>query len=218
MVRLLGFAAAALLLSSCATALESPAQDLRIDIVGTGEALCDVTQPGRRYRAYAPGTIRVMKSKDPMNVKCVAPGNRELDITLTPEMSNMMFANVVTGVVPGVTWDYLTGASHQYPDLVVMDFTAMPPQPFPLPDYQLVLERNPSIAGMEQFRPGKSALIGDVGQASPQLTIREDMMATDSMFVEDSAPAPASTSAPAAPAGRSNGQQFNPDIFDSPDK
>lgn len=216
MVRLLGFAAAAVLLASCATAVEEPAQDLRIDIVGTGEALCDVTQPGRRYRAYAPGTIRIMKSHDPMKVKCVAPGNRELDVTLTPQMSKMMLGNVVTGVVPGVTWDYLTGASHQYPDLVVMDFSAMPPQPFPLPDYQLVLERNPSIAGMEQFRPGKSALISDIGQSSPQLNLREAPMATDSMIISE--PSPSQAASAPAPAASSGGQRFNPDIFDSPDK
>lgn len=214
MVRLLGFAAAAFLLSSCATALEEPAQDLKIEIVGTGEALCDVTQPGRRYRAYAPGTIRVMKSSDPMQVKCAAPGNRELAITLTPEMSNMVYANVANGIVPGVTWDYLTGASHQYPDVLVMDFTALPPQPYPLPDYQLVLERNPHIAGMEQFRPGQSALISDVGVPSRQMNLREEPVMTDSIIVEQ----PAAVAAPAAPKSTSGGQKLNPDIFDSPDK
>ncbi len=214
MVRLLGFAAAAFLLSSCATALEEPAQDLKIEIVGTGEALCDVTQPGRRYRAYAPGTIRVMKSSDPMKVKCAAPGNRELSITLTPEMSNMVYANVSNGIVPGVTWDYLTGASHQYPDVLVMDFTAMPPQPYPLPDYQLVLENNPHIAGMEQFRPGKSALISDVGQAARQMNTRQEPTMSDSIIVEQP------TNAAAAPAAPKSGgvPGANPDLFDSPDK
>lgn len=217
MVRLLGFAAAAFLLTSCATALEEPAQDLKIDIVGTGEALCDVTQPGRRYRAYAPGTIRVMKSNKPMNVKCMAPGNRELEVTLTPDMTPMMLANVATGIVPGVTWDYLTGASHYYPDLVVMDFSALPPKPYPLPDYQLVLEQNPSVAGMEQFRPGKSALISDVGQPGPQLNLREEPMASESVMVVE--PAPATTTAPAAASSRpAGGQSYNPDLFDSPDK
>lgn len=218
MIRQIGFVFAALLLSSCATALEQPAQDLHIDIVGTGEALCDVTQPGRRYRAYAPGSIRVMKSDDPLTLKCAAPGNREMSVTLTPKMTPMLAANIANGIVPGVTWDYLSGAAHHYPDKVVMDFSGMPPQEYPMPDYQYVFEQNPHIAGMEMFRPGKAALISDIGQKAPTLMPRaedeadvmEVMTVTETPVVETME---VTTVPPVAESGR-----MNPNIYDSEDK
>ncbi|MGZ9096788.1 MAG: hypothetical protein ACXW30_00645 [Micavibrio sp.] len=217
MIRQIGFVFAALILSSCATALEEPVQDLHIDIVGTGEALCDVTQPGRRYRAYAPGSIRVMKSDDPLKVVCAAPGNRELSVTLTPKMTPMLAANITNGVIPGVTWDYLSGAAHHYPDKVVMDFSAMPPQHYPMPDYQYVIEQNPHIAGMEMFRPGKAALISDIGQQTPTLMPREAKpsameVMTDSPGVE-TLEVTTTKSAPVA-----DSDMMNPDIYDSEDK
>lgn len=220
MIRQIGFVVAALILSSCATALEQPVQDLHIDIVGTGEALCDVTQPGRRYRAYAPGSIRVMKSDDPMTVKCAAPGNRELSVTLTPKMSPMLAANVTNGIVPGVTWDYLTGASHHYPDRVVMDFSAMPPQEYPMPDYQYVFEQNPHIPGMEMFRPGKAALLSDVGQKAPVLQPREARPSETEVIVENPGAETlevTTTTTKSAPAAES-GMIMNPDVYDSEDK
>lgn len=199
MVRQACYAVAALLLSSvlpsCATVLEEPAQDLRIDIVGTGEALCDVTQPGRRYRAYAPGTIRVMKSDDPMRVVCAAPGNRELSITLVPKMTPMLAANIFNGVVPGVTWDYLTGASHHYPDKLVMDFSNLPPLAYDMPDYQHVLNKNPHIAGMEMFRPGRSALISDVGQKTGDLPARTGQAESSGIVLMDAPSTTATTGA-----------------------
>ncbi len=214
MVRQACIAVTALLLStvlpSCATILEEPAQDIHIDIAGTGEALCDVTQPGRRYRAYAPGVVRVMKSDDPLKVKCAAPGNRELSITLVPEMTPMLAANITNGVVPGVTWDYLTGASHHYPDKLVMDFTNMPPEGYDLPDYQKVLERSPHIAGMEMFRPGRAALIGDVGTKTPGMPPRREVDSSDIILMEappEASSANAGTSAKTSTQGSGGGVQ-----------
>lgn len=221
MVRQACYAVAALLLSSvlpsCATVLEEPAQDLRIDIVGTGEALCDVTQPGRRYRAYAPGTIRVMKSDDPMKVTCAAPGNRELSITLVPKMTPMLAANVFNGVVPGVTWDYLSGASHHYPDKLVMDFSNLPPLAYDVPDYQHVLDKNPHIAGMEMFRPGRSALLSDVGQKHGDLPKRAESESSGIVLM-DAPSATTSTDKPAAASSSTKSSGAGVQNFDALDQ
>lgn len=220
MVRHACFAVAALLLStvlpSCATILEEPAQDVRIDIVGTGEALCDVTQPGRRYRAYAPGTIRVMKSDDPMKVTCAAPGNRELSITLIPKMTPMLAANIFNGVVPGVTWDYMTGAAHHYPDKLVMDFSNLPPLAYDMPDYQHVLNRNPHIAGMEMFRPGRAALLSDVGQKTGDLPERS-APETSNIKIMDAPPAPATVSEKASMPAATKSSGAGAQSFDALD-
>lgn len=161
MVRLIAIAVATLILSSCATVLEDASQDLTINIVGAGETLCHVSQTGRFYRVYAPGVIRVQKSDSPMTVRCLAPGNREQTVVLEPKISDITVGNVANGVIPGATYDYFSGAMFKYPDSVTFDFTATPPRPYPLPDYQLVLNQNPDIAGMEEFHPGKAMLASD---------------------------------------------------------
>lgn len=174
MVRFWAMASAVFLLSACATAIETPTQDLKIEILGTGEALCDITQTGRRYRAYAPSTIKIRKSHDLLNVRCFAPGNREKTVVLESRVTNSVLANVSNGVLPGMAWDVASGAAFRYPETVVVDFSAMPPQPYPLPDYQSVLNANPSLIGLEEFRPGRSALIRDMGTGVQAMQKRPD--------------------------------------------
>ncbi len=192
-------ASAALLLSACATIVEKPTQDLKIEILGTGEALCDITQTGRRYRAYAPSTIKIRKSRDPLNVRCFAPGNREKAVVLHSEVSDAIIGNVATGVLPGMSWDAASGAMYKYPDTVVMDFTMLPPQPYPLPDYQAVLNANPSLIGLEEFRPGRSALIRDMGTGVPTMQKRPD----DSESLGEITVITAPSAAPAATKAKS---------------
>lgn len=161
-------------LSGCATVIEKPTQELKINVVGTGEALCDVTQEGRRYRAYAPGTIKVHKSRHPLSVRCFAPGNREKTIVLKSAITNTAFANVVTGAVPGMAVDAESGALFQYDKVVTFDFSDMPPRSYPVPDYQTVLDQNPQMIGLEEFRPGQAALIRDMGNPAPRLQPRAE--------------------------------------------
>lgn len=222
MARFLIAASAVLVLSACATAIETPTQDLTIQLIGTGEALCDVRQKNYRYRAYAPGSIRVQKANEPMHIRCEAPGNRQLTTTLDPEVSKTVMANVTNGVVPGMAWDYFSGAMYKYPDRVVMDFSAMPPQPYELPDYQKVFARNPALQSMEEFRPGIAALQSDIGRPVQGLPPREVAVVAEesvpgTMFVETlestSVPAP---SAPIPDAGMSAEgltRMMNPHVF-----
>ncbi len=167
MIRLIAIAATAMILSSCATVLEDAAQDLTINIIGTGEALCFVSQTGRLYRAYAPSVIHIQKSDSPMTVRCLAPGNREQTVVLEPKISDLTVGNLANGVVPGASFDYFSGAMFKYPDSVTFDFSKTPPAPYPLPDYQLVFNQNPDLLGMEEFHPGKAVLLSDEGGGRP---------------------------------------------------
>jgi hypothetical protein len=192
LVRFGAMASAVVLLSACATVIEKPTQDLKIEILGTGEALCDVTQSGRRYRAYAPSTIKIRKSHDLLNVRCFAPGNREKTVVLESKVTNSVLANVANGVLPGMTWDVASGAAFRYPDTVVVDFTDMPPQPYPLPDYQAVLNANPVLIGLEEFRPGRSALISDMGTGVQTMQKRpDDVLMEETTIITTPAPAKA---------------------------
>lgn len=201
-------------LSGCATAIDTPTQDLRIEILGTGQALCDLRQEGRRYRVYAPATLRVYKDDSPMKVRCAAPGNRVQTVVLDPKVDDWTYGDIATGVLPGLAWDYASGAMYQYPDKVVIDYTGMPAQPYPLPDYQLVFEENPQLIGMEQFRPGSPALIGDMGTRPPELEPRQpgdfesssDIMVPAPRTGGGSSAASPSTPAPAPAPALGSGQ------------
>lgn len=198
LVRFGAMASAVVMLSGCATIIEKPTQDLKIEILGTGEALCDITQPGHRYRAYAPSTIKIRKSNEPLNVRCFAPGNREKTVVLESKVTNTVLANVSTGVLPGMSWDAASGAMFKYPDTVVVDFSAMPPQPYPLPDYQAVLNANPGLIGLEEFRPGRSALISDMGTPAPTMQKRPDGVMIEETTIITTSPSvmpPATTKA-----------------------
>lgn len=205
MVRLFAVLVSVFLLSACATATEKPMQDLKVELVGTGEALCDITQPGRRYRVYAPSTVRIVKSSDPIHVKCNAPANRVLEQDLEPVVTDAIMANVTNGVAPGLLWDHFTGAMYKYPDKVVMDFSNIEPRDYPLPDYQMVIDRNPYIQGMEMFRPGKAALLSDIGQRTQQMPRRVSPASDEADVISTT---PAKSSAPV----------LNPDVSDSENK
>lgn len=162
----------AMSLAGCATAMDGATEDIKIEIAGAGEALCDVTQPGRRYRAYAPSTFRVMKSPDPLHIRCFAPGNREASVVLNSTVNDNTAYNVSNAGI-GAGWDYMTGATYQYPNYVMMDFSNVPSSSYPLPDYQTVFAKNPELTGMEQFNPGIPALISDQGQGIPSIRLRD---------------------------------------------
>jgi hypothetical protein len=159
------------MLSGCSTALNGATEDIRINIAGTGEALCDVTQTGRRYRVYAPSSFRAMRSPDNIHIHCHAPGNREQVIVLESSLSDNLAYNV-SNLGLGVGWDAMSGAMYNYPDTVTMDFTGIPARSYPQPDYQDVFDRNPELMQMEQFRPGNPALGSDMGTSSPTLQPR----------------------------------------------
>lgn len=218
MTRFVMVAAVALMVSGCATAIETPTQDITIHLVGTGEALCDIRQKNYRYRAYAPGSIRVQKTNEPMHIRCEAPGNRQLTTTLDPEVSKTVMANVTNGVVPGMAWDYFSGAMYKYPDRVVMDFSAMPPQPYELPDYQKVFARNPALQSMEEFRPGIAALQSDIGRPVQGLPPREVQAVAEeavpgTMFIETLESAPAPSAPPPGMNAEGLTRMMNPHVF-----
>lgn len=192
-------------IAACATIEENTTQELTIEIVGTGKAMCDLNQPGYRYRVHAPGTVRIQKTPDPLQIKCDAPGNRTIRTVLTPALSE----KVAYGLIPGAAWDYASGAAHKYPDHIVIDYSDMPPRPYDEPDYQKVLRRNPHIAGMEEFRPGVPALQSDIGQPVPTLQPREVPIKVETV-------APPATAKPMNAEGLT--RTMNPGIFKKPDE
>jgi len=223
MARFLMAVSAVLVLSGCATAMETPMQDVTINLVGAGKAMCDLRQEGYRYRAHAPGTVRVQKSNDPLYIRCAAPGNREVSQTLEPEVSKASMGNVATGILPGMAWDYYSGALHKYPDRVVMDFSSQRPGPYDEPDYQKVFKVNPDMYSMEEFRPGIPALQSDIGSGTPTLPRRNSSAGADlqpvssggAMMMDYETLAPPNITAQQANSMNAEGltRMMNPQVF-----
>ena len=176
--RFIGFMSAAavcaVMLAWCATAIEDSSQPVEFRIVGADSALCHLKNDDYYYKIYAPSTVRVQKTRKKMDLRCVAPGNRERIAVIDPQIDPMVTANVSNALVPGVAWDVVSGAAHEFPDVITVDFNGVPAQPMPLPEYQRVLNQNPGLIGLEEFRPGRSALISDYSNAMPTLQRRDD--------------------------------------------
>jgi len=161
MVRIFPILLATLALSACATAIDRSTQEVTIETPGTTGALCFLERPGFRARVWAPKTLRINKSGDPLVVTCHAPSNRKKVVVAEAKIPASFYANVANGMLPGGLWDYESGAMFKYPEKITVDFTGMLPQPMPGPDYQRVLDENPAIFDMEEFRPGVPALQRD---------------------------------------------------------
>jgi len=72
--------ATCLLLSGCAYIQDQSYQKLTIETPGAVNAICHVTIDKLKYVFYPPETQTVIKHGKPMEVACMAPGNRDKTI------------------------------------------------------------------------------------------------------------------------------------------
>lgn len=190
MRHILSALAVSVVLAGCSTIIDKPSQEITIETSGTDGALCFLERPGYSTRVWAPKTLIITKSPDPLEVTCRAPGNREKKIVAEPKIAKSYFANIANGMLPGSIVDYETAAMFVYPEKIIVDFSGMKPQQMPLPEYQRTLAENPEIMNMEEFRPGQSALQRDRYSGTPELQPRRS---TDDLF---SGGSPSASSAP----------------------
>lgn len=190
-----------LAIAGCSTMVNRATQEITIETPGASGALCFLERPGYSSRVWAPKTVRLTKSKYDLSVRCIAPGNREKVEIVKPELPDSFFLNVANGLVPGALIDHETGAMFSLPEKVVVDFTTMQPKSMPPPDYQEVLDQNPDIAVMEEFRPGKSALQRDRNRPVSELQPRRsdgELYSNSGMESLRGQEAPETAAAPAA--------------------
>lgn len=152
---------AVFLLASCATILDRSTQEMHVETPGAEGAMCYLKRPGMLQKVYPPQTVRLTKTSDDMEVRCLALGNREKTVMVEAMMSSNVMLNISNGFILGALYDYDTGALFKYPEVVRVDFTGTEANAMPLPDYHKMLLKNPMLQDMEEFRPGKSALQRD---------------------------------------------------------
>jgi hypothetical protein len=96
---------AALVLSGCATIVQTPHQSVEIRSV---PKQADVTINGRPF-GHSPVTARLARGKEHL-VRIEYPGYEPYEMTLTRTFSGWVWGNVVFGGLPGLVVDALTGS------------------------------------------------------------------------------------------------------------
>ena len=223
MIRFLLLSVAVLAMTGCARIIEGSSQDVTIETPGADGATCFLENKEMRYKIYAPQTITLTKPRSPLNVRCLAPGNREKTVVVPLRFQEETFMNAVNGLAPGMLYDYESNAMYKLPPVIVVDFTDMPPQPMPLPKYDRMLRENPQLRGWEEFRPGLPALQRDLYDAPVEMRKREVPVSVDEMSTEgegEALPPPTESTAPSAAAPAPSGDNaddltraMNPGIF-----
>lgn len=164
--------AALALLSSCSSAFTGETQKITVETPGARDSKCILDNGEIVYAAYPPQTITISRRAPVLNVKCQAYGNRERTVQVKAGNPDSYYLNVLNGGV-GAVADRFSGAMYRYPEKVVVDFTDEKPRPYPLPDYHLDYLENPAVAGLEEFRSGKPALLRDQYERIPSMKKRE---------------------------------------------
>lgn len=181
MRRLLLMSVAVLAVSGCARVIDGATQRVSIETPGAEGAACFLENEEFRYKLYAPQTITMTKTRKPLHVRCLAPGNRQKEIIVTPEIEQSTYANA-TNLFTGAFIDYETASMYRLPDTIVVDFTDMAPMGMPPPKYDRFFAQHPELRGMEEFRPGQAALQSDMYDMPVPLRRRETPGEGDSVI------------------------------------
>lgn len=156
--------------SGCASLIDGPTQPIRIDTPGASESECHLTN-GRKYRLRGGETIRIQRSERDLVIDCYGVGNRYKQVIIPSSLNEWGIANVSNAVIPGVTYDHLSGALYAYPVAVSIDFTGTPAHGFEVPVYHNVDALNPYTQPIERYGASKNALPGD--NTAPPSTLQK---------------------------------------------
>lgn len=162
---------AVLLLGACAYALDDSIQDVRIETPGAQNAKCFVYVEDLKYVAHPPQKLNIFKSKENLEVECLAPGNRRKKVFIRPAIEKSAFYNAAN-LGAGVPLDYTSGALFRYPDVIVVDFTDASVRDSDLPQHDNPALRKSDSYKLEEFLPTTPRLNSDQNSVPPVLLKR----------------------------------------------
>lgn len=218
---------AVVLLAGCASIIDGPTQNVRIETPGATEAECTLTN-GVKYRAVSGETLRIMRSHRDLVVDCYASGNRRQQVVVQSTFNAWGAANVTNGAVPGGTYDHLSGGLYIYPDVITVDFVGIPTRGFETPDYMNKDLPNPYKQSIESYGVSTPAIPEDSEYLRRGLKKRDADLSTNPFATGGGAdmsemPAPATADVPAMTPSKPNlsgssaeelTRSANPDVFD----
>lgn len=164
-------AVTAVALTSCSYAVETSNQDVTFLTPGAENAQCDVYIKKLRYQVFPPQTLNIRKVPDDMIVKCIAPGNRVVDMEVPSSFSK----RALWGGPAGMAWDYASESMHYYPSVIAVDFSKTVATPNPLPKYHAPDVMPSDAHRMEEISPSVPMLNSDRDKPATQLIRRESM-------------------------------------------
>ncbi len=123
MLRLAAVAAAATLVTGCASVTGSPNQNvtLRTQTLEGSEiagARCELVNNKGLWFVQTPGSVRVHRSNDDLQVVCHRPGLAPGRAAVVSETKGTMFGNIILGGAIGALIDHSNGSAYEYPPLI----------------------------------------------------------------------------------------------------
>jgi membrane-associated protease RseP (regulator of RpoE activity) len=117
--------AAAISLTGCATIMEGTGQSVTISTDPAGAA-CTVDRGGTRVGQVnpTPGSLRLDKSKDDLQVACTKDGFQTSTVSRSSKFVGTTFGNIIIGGLTGVLIDAVTGANFTYPSEIKVSLAA----------------------------------------------------------------------------------------------
>ena len=122
----LAAAAAAVLLSGCATIVKGQSQTIAITSPPVSGANCVLMSGQGNWTVVTPGTVTVQRSKEDVIVRCTKDGYQEATSVIPSNFEGWTVGNLLLGGVIGLGVDAATGAINEYPNAF-----QVPMQPLP---------------------------------------------------------------------------------------
>jgi len=164
------------LLAGCASVVDGQTQDVTLKTPGAENARCHIENEDMKYVIYTDQTIEIMKSPHDLEVNCLAPGNREKSVMVKREINDLVAGNVVTGVVPGIAYDYFSRGGFEYPEVITVDFTGMKTKSYGLPaHYTEDLNENHINNRVVDMGPNEMITEGNRSQVFTELKKKEGL-------------------------------------------
>jgi hypothetical protein len=114
---ILGVSALAFGLSACATIATSGAEDIQVSTPATDQANCTLTNKEGSWMVASPGTVKVQRSKAPLQVACTKAGFQNAQASVASGFEYISLGNLILGLggLIGFAIDGASGAIHKYP-------------------------------------------------------------------------------------------------------
>lgn len=125
---------AALALAGCSSMVDTPNQEVQVITPGAEGAKCDIRNNEVHYIVRPPETLVMRRIGSPLTVVCEAPGNRAKTIVVYPKLNTSTLGNVSTAGL-GSIYDYFSGAIHEIPSPITVDFRHTIATHAPMPQY-----------------------------------------------------------------------------------
>jgi hypothetical protein len=162
-----------LMLTACASLVDTPNQQVQVLTPGATGARCEIKNNDVQYVAHPPETIMMRRISTPLNVICDAPGNRTKTIVVYPKLNTSTLGNVTTAGL-GSVYDYISGAIHEIPSPITVDFRHTIATHAPMPLYHNSDTISPFSEEPEDMREAEYLHPGEQNLPMDSAPLRED--------------------------------------------